>query len=163
MTPHALWSLALLAGLAQAATVEVEFIEPLKFSDIGTGVDAESAQKAIAKALTELGSKKLPAQQTLKIAITDVDLAGHLPPPTTRPSDVRVMNGKNDWPRIQLRFKLTEGDKVLAEGEEKLADMNYLSRQARNRPGQLLPYETRMLGEWFDARFKTTSKPSGKT
>lgn len=148
----------LLAGLVNAATVEVEFVQPEKFSDIGTGQDAAAAQAALAQHLKSLGDKQLPAQQVLKISITDVDLAGQQPQVGARGNDLRIMGKGADWPRINLRYQLIDGGKVVAEGEDKLTDMAYLDRKSTVRPNDPVPYENRMLTTWFNARFR----PAGK-
>jgi len=148
----------LFAGLTQAATVEVDFVQPEKFADIGRGPEAQATLAALAKHLKSLGEQALPAQQVLKISITDVDLAGQQPQMNARGSDLRVMGKGADWPRINLRYKLTDGDKVVAEGENKLTDMSYLDRKTAQRPNDPLPYETRMLTTWFNSQFKPAAK-----
>jgi hypothetical protein len=147
----------LCGGLAQAATVEIEFVQPEKFSDIGTGRNAETNLTALSKHLSALGAQKLPAQQLLKIAITDVDLAGQQPPLQAQANSMRVMGTGADWPRIQLRYRLTDGDRVVAEGEEKITDMNYLDGKRAPRANDPVPYETRMLTAWFDRTFKAAA------
>jgi hypothetical protein len=148
----------LLAGLTQAATVEVDFVQPDKFADIGRGPEGQATLAALTKHLKSLGEQALPAQQVLKISVTDVDLAGQQPQMNARGSDLRVMGKGADWPRINLRYKLTDGDKVVAEGEAKLTDMNYLDRKTAQRPNEPLPYETRMLTNWFNSQFRPAAK-----
>lgn len=159
MTPLRCVPLALLcAGLAQAATVEVEFVQPEKFADIGTGKDAKEAMDAMARHLKSLGEKGLPAQQLLQIRITDVDLAGAMPQVNPRTDDIRVMGRGADWPRISLSYRLSDGGKVLAEGEDKLSDMSYLDRKSTVRPDDPVPYENRMLTTWFNGKVKAKKK-----
>jgi hypothetical protein len=154
-----LFPIALLcAGLSQAATVEVDFVQPDKFADIGRGHDAQAALATLAKHLKSLGEQALPAQQLLKINITDVDLAGQQPQINARGSDLRVLGQGADWPRINLRYRLTDGDKVVAEGEDKLTDMSYLDRTTAQRSNDPLPYETRMLTNWFNSQFKPAAR-----
>ncbi len=144
---------------AMAGTVDVKFIKPETFTDARDNLmRRDEVLATLADHLKQLGAKGLPAGQTLKIEVTDIDLAGHVFPRT--PTEVRVLKGRADWPRIDLRYTLSEGDKVLGSGEEHLSDMNYLM----NRPyGQLasspFPYETRMLDVWFNERFAAAKKP----
>lgn len=146
--------LLLVAGLSQAATVQVSFEHPERFSDAGTGRDAERVRSVISQHLQSLGEAQLPAQQTLSVTVTDIDLAGEIWPWRGRFGDVRVMGRQVDWPRIALRYTLSEGDRVLAQGEDRVADMAYLMRPVRHRFMDPLPYEQRMLGEWFARRFE---------
>lgn len=149
----------LCAGLAQAGTVDVQFEQPDRYTDIGPQREAASVQARLRDILQTLGAARLPANQVLRLAITDVDLAGEIPPSTRLMHDVRVMGQHPDWPRISLRYTLREGDRVLAEGTEVVADMAYLMRISRHGARSSLPYEQRMLGAWFDRRF---GQPAGR-
>lgn len=71
---------ALLAGLAQAGTVEVNFVQPERYTDAGHGTDAEAARKTLDQHLQALGLAGLPVEQRLKIDILDIDLAGETRP-----------------------------------------------------------------------------------
>ena len=158
MKSCALFSIALLcAGSTQAATVEVDFVQPEKFADIGRDGDAQAALATLAKHL-HLGEQRMPAQQVLKIRITDVDLAGQQPQMNARGGEWRVVGRGADWPSVNLRYRLTDGDKMVAEGEDKITDMSYLDRTTAARPNHPLPYETRMLTNWFNSRFAPAAK-----
>jgi Protein of unknown function (DUF3016) len=151
--PTLLGAALLCAGLAQAGTVEVQFEQPDRYTDAGSQREAVAVQATLRGILQTLGTERLPASQTLRLAITDVDLAGEIAPPSRRMQDVRVMGRTPDWPRISLRYTLREGDRVLAEGSEVVTDMAYLTRSTRMAGHGSLPYEQRMLSDWFDARF----------
>jgi hypothetical protein len=154
-------TLALIAALASAAaasagTVEVKFIEPDKFTDARDGMlRREDVLKTLEERLKQLGEKKLPASQTLQIEVLDVDLAGDAFPRVAL-RDTRVLRGRADWPRVHLRYTLREGDKVLKSGEDRIADMNYLMGSLRASQDSPLPYEKRMLDNWFDERIVAT-------
>ena len=137
---------------AQAAgTVEVRFIEPRHFTDAGFGELATGrTTQALAEHLKRLG-RALPDGQTLRIEVLDVDLAGNVKP--GRRGDIRVLRGGADWPRIKLRYTLTEGARTLRSGEETLSDLNYLGTPPRGADSGLLPYEERLLSRWFGERF----------
>ena len=149
----ALISAALLcAGLAQAGTVDVQFEQPDRYTDVGPRSDAAAVQAALRGILQTLAAERLPADQSLTLAITDIDLAGEIRPFPRHLQDVRVMGQSADWPRISLRYTLRDGSRVLAEGEEVVSDMAYLMRSTRVSSSDRLPYEQRMLSEWFDNR-----------
>lgn len=156
LAPTALAALvALAAGGVHAATAEVRFLDPDKFSDAGPDPRSrEDVQRGLAAHLQTLASA-LPASQGLEIEVLDIDLAGELKPFKRAWPDVRVMRGAADWPHIRLRFTLRDGGQVITAGEAHVSDMNYL--MSRHFPGarddDTLRYEKRMLSSWFDERF----------
>jgi hypothetical protein len=155
-------TLILIATLASAAatagTVEVRFIEPDKFADARDGVHSrEDVLKTLEERLKQLGAKKLPASQTLQVEVLDIDLAGDAFPRVAL-RDTRVLRGRADWPRMHLRYTLREGDKVIKSGEDRIADMNYLMGSLRASQDSPLPYEKRMLDNWFDERIVAAAR-----
>ena len=76
---------------------------------------------------------------------------------------MRVLGRHPDWPRIRLRYSLQDGARVLAEGSETLSDMAYLTGSAVVQGRGPLPYEQRMLSDWFDRRFTTPAAPTAPT
>lgn len=143
------------AALAQAGVVEVGFMQPDRYHDAGrTARERDETQQALAGHLRQLGERLLPARQTLKIEVLDIDLAGELRPGPAGSDEIRVMRGGADWPRIALRYEWRDGDRLLSSGEERLADLDYLAHAA-TLPGRSgpLPYEKRLLERWFNERF----------
>jgi Protein of unknown function (DUF3016) len=142
---------SLTAGLAGAGVVEVAFEHPERFADADHGIDAQGLRDALSSHLQSLGRRQLPERQTLRITVTDIDMAGERRPHFHGLYDVRVLTGRADWPRITLRYTLSEDGRVLASGTERLADMAYLQR---SMPGiqQAYGHERRMLSRWFDQR-----------
>ena len=143
---------ALAAGtLAQAAgPVQVSFDKPDEFVDIGHNRwDQERALDQLREVFKGWGAR-LPDGQTLKVEVLDVDLAGRLQP--RRGDEIRVLNGRADWPRIKLRWTLSAGDRTLKSGEDDLADMAYLPTFGGPDRSLSLPYEGRMPERWFAAR-----------
>lgn len=154
----------LLAALAAtpaahaAGQVQVKWIEPEKFADAGRGtLDRERTLDALAEHLKGLG-QKLPDGQTLSIEVTDLELAGELEPFGRFHQDVRVLRGRADWPRISLRYSLSDGTRTLARGDADLSDPNYLFRSLRSTRTGALAYEKRMLDDWV-ASLVATAKP----
>lgn len=138
---------AVAASNAAAGAVEVSFIEPDRFADVGaTPWERKARLNDLAAHLQRLGRRLLPAEQTLKIEVLDVDLAGE-----PRHS-ARIVRG-GDWPRIQLRYTLTAEGKPQLNGEDRLADLNYAQGFDNGRSSEPLFYEKRMLERWFEARF----------
>lgn len=144
--------LTLATGLARAGSVDVSYIESERYADAGRGLDGERVRDDLTRLFQSLGASLLPADQALHLEVLDIDLAGELLPMYRSMQEVRVLRGRADWPRIQLRWTLSRGDQVLDSGSATVSDMAYLDHGERHADGPL-PYETRMLTQWFRARF----------
>ncbi len=148
-------SCAFLQPATAAGTVEVNFVAPAQFSDVGRSVvDRERTLRSLSQYLQTLGSA-LPDGQTLSLEIHDVDLAGEVEPLRWSWHDLRVLRGGVDSPRMTVRYTLRADGRTLKAGQAQLSDMNYLfaARGYPLRQSGTLPYETRMLRQWFDENF----------
>lgn len=146
-------ALALLASGAAMAQVKVDFVKPESFTDVPfSTVQREQLLKDLSAHFEQLG-KRLPAGQSLKLEVLDVDLAGRMTPVRRATEDIRVMKGGADWPRIVLRYTLEQDGKVLRSGEDKLANMNYQMGINRYSDGEALRYEKQMIDDWFGKEF----------
>ncbi len=157
--PRAALAAALLATAAgatpaahAAGKVVVNYQQPEQFADIGrSSWDRERTLKTLSGHFEALAAR-LPEGQTLRIEVTEVDLAGEIRPWGWH--ELRVMRGSVDWPTVGLRYTLQEGERTLKSGEERLSDMNYLNTlQARDRPETEMAHERRLLRRWFEATF----------
>jgi hypothetical protein len=138
---------------AMAGSVSVSFVNTASFSDAGTtSWDEQANLKTLAVHLEKLGQRWLPVNQVLKVEVLDVDLAGALRSQRDG-SQIRVLRGGADWPRITLRYTLEEAGKALRTGEEQVSDMTYAQGMSGHRDSTSLFYEKRMLDAWFKARF----------
>ena len=146
---------ALLQPAAAAGRVEVKFVDAAQFTDAGPSViDRERTLHSLSAYLQSLGPA-LPDGQTLSLDVLDVDLAGEVEPLRWGWSDLRVLRGGADGPHMTLRYTLQAAGHTLKTGQAQLSDMNYLfaSRGYPVRQSGALPYETRMLRQWFDENF----------
>jgi hypothetical protein len=140
-----------------AADVSVAFVLPERYTDAGyshsfaTERDRTEIQRGIEQHLQRLAERGLPASDTLKIEVLDIDLAGRFEPWRRLSSDVRIVSDIS-WPRIKLRYMLTRGDQLVAGAEEQIADLNYLVSLNRYPEGDRLRYEKAMLDDWFEKR-----------
>ena len=157
------------AGAALAGTAEVNFLEPDGYSDAGGrgGMrdlpTREAVLREIRAHLLDLAQRNLAPNQSLKIDVIDIDIAGRREVLGAGVQDVRVYDDISP-PRITLRFALSEDGRVVASGEERLSDPSYLNTLARVPQGDPLRYERPMLTKWFVAQFvrgKTRLVPSG--
>jgi hypothetical protein len=145
----ALGGLFALMAASAGATTTVSYVAPDKFSDVPfVPWDREEALKDLTEHFTKLGNS-LPPGQDLRIEVTDVDLAGRLIPSIRMGRDLRVMSGRADWPRIELRYAVEQDGQVLKSGEARLSDMNYLDHTTRYFDSEPLRYEKQMIDDWF--------------
>jgi hypothetical protein len=137
------------AGAAMAGTAKVTYQNPANYADIPF---PQWERDEVLRGLTEHFEKlarNLPEDQQLQVEVTDLDLAGRLIPSVRYGRDIRVLRGGADWPHLDMRFAVTQGDQVLKSGEAKLADMAYLNRIAHYYDGDELRYEKQMIDDWF--------------
>ena len=152
-------SLLALAGLAPASSgVSVTFVHPEDYADAAYArarageLERAEVQRDIEQHLQGLCDRALRPDETLRIEILEIDLAGQFEPFRFAPGgDVRVFRDAS-WPRLRLRYTLMRGGEVAESREEQLADMNYLASFNRYAKSDRLRYEKAMLDAWFDKR-----------
>lgn len=138
---------------ALAGKVQINYVDAQRFTDAGnTRWDEDHNLKQLRAYLTRLAADTLPADQTLKVDVLDVDLAGRAQP-SRHGATIRIARGSADWPRIQLRYTLERNGEVLRQGEETISDMDYMNHPWDFRDHDPLRYEKRMLAQWMRTRF----------
>lgn len=153
--PISIAALALNAAVCAhaAGTVQVSFADPEKFTDFrDRNTTLDENMKALERAIVDAAAPHVADGQTLKIDVLDVDLAGE-PKPGARATDVRVLRGRADWPRITLRWSLEAAGTAPRRGNAVVQDMTYLERSRPSLSAISLPYERRMLADWFRREF----------
>jgi hypothetical protein len=141
--------LALAAGNASAG-VSVIWDHPENFHDLPfAGWDRKEMLDQITDHFKKLG-ENLPPGQDLHIVITDFDPAGRLVPSIRMGRDLRVMTGRADWPRMDLRYEVEQNGQVIKRGKSELQDMNYQQTSSHYFDTEPLRYEKQMIDEWFD-------------
>ncbi len=139
---------------APTAAVTVTFTDPAKYTDMPLAQwEKDEVMQDLNRYLVGLGTKWLPAGQSLKIEVLDIDLAGRIRYGTTR--DLRVLTGGADWPMIEVRYTLEADGKTLKSATERIADMDYMHShvQKASLARESLYYEKAMLEDWFKAKF----------
>jgi hypothetical protein len=149
--------LAVAPGALSAATAQVEYVKPESFTDAGRRwayTDSQNNLEQIKRHLVAQVGKMLPADETLTISITDVDLAGDYDPRQRYSNEVRIVKDVYP-PRINLRFSLARADgTIVKEGERSLRDPGFLMGTATRYLSDHLRYEKAMLDEWLEREFK---------
>jgi hypothetical protein len=151
-----LMPLLLNPSVSTSAEADVTWTNPSEYSDIDEG--SSSRKSFQANVLESLGkhfsklSKKLPEGQTLKVEVTDLDLAGHVNYGAM--NDFRVI--KDIYiPRISFSYELLSADKsVLSEDSVKLKNLGFMiGSGGRYMHSDEFKYEKRMLDKWFNKTF----------
>lgn len=97
-------------------------------------------------------AEMLPAGQTLKIDVTDVDLAGD----THHGGVNRTRIVKEIYsPRMNFSYQILDADgSVIKSDDVVVKDMNFMSGSSLKYRNKSLGYEKKMLDEWFNETFK---------
>ena len=145
-----------LSSEVSAAKVEVHWLSPDKYHDIKPGDNNRKTFEAnvfrnFENHFTKLANQ-LPADQTLKIDVTDVDLAGDVNYGGIH--RIRIVE-ELFFPRIKFSYKLENADKSLADsGDINLKDMNFMTSSNLRYRNDAFGYDKRMIDNWFKKTFK---------
>ena len=155
----ALAGLLLASAGAAVAKVDVSYVQPEKLTDLPlVPWQRQQALDDLAEHFKDLGKALAPGQD-LKIEVLDVDLAGREHPNRFSIDRIRVRDGRGDWPRMHLRFTLSENGKSLKSGDAQLSDKSYMSHITMYPGDERLPYEKQMIDEWWE---KTIGQPNAQ-
>ncbi len=140
---------------AFAASSEVTWTDYKSYRDIDPGNEGrkqfrERTFKDLEKHFAKLASN-LPEDHTLKIDVTDVDLAGD----TNAAGINRTRIIKQLYsPRMNFSYQLLNAKGEVVKSEDVvIRDMNFMSGRLKYR-NTSLPYEKKMLDDWFESTFK---------
>jgi hypothetical protein len=157
--PKLLLALAACFGVAtaQAGAVEVTYDAARAHTDAGTTpAQREKNLAALAALLREIGQQRLPATRTLRVELVNVDLTGTVRPSRNSLHDLRVITGRADGPRIELRYTLLDAaGATIASGQETLHDpaLPRLGDARDSTGGEPLRHERTLLDHWVVTRF----------
>ena len=145
---------ALAAPPAASADVSVRFAPAKTVSswDFRSAQERNSMFRELARYLERIGDQLLPPGRSASIELLDLKPAGRFEPWRIPPDDsVRVLRDTTP-PRVKLRYRVTERGRAIAQGEETVTDMNYLSNLAARSSSDRLAYEKAMLRDWLRMR-----------
>jgi len=148
----------ILAAVPSYATVDVAFVNPEKFADASNQRwEMQGTLDAIAQHMKRTGDRYIAPNETLKIEVLDLDLAGWARFAGRAPNDSRVVRGGADFPTMKLRYTL-QSPQGAKSGEADLSDMTYQNHGLTTR-GASEPYyyEKRMIDDWFRSTFAQRS------
>lgn len=146
----------LLVPNAYAATSEVTWTDYKSYRDIDEGNDGrtnfrERTFKEFEEHFAKLAAM-LPEGQTLKIDVTDVDLAGD----THFGGSNRTRIVKEIYsPRMNFSYQVLDADGTVIKSDDVVVkDMNFMSGSNLKYRNKSLGYEKKMLDDWFGKTFK---------
>jgi hypothetical protein len=143
-------AVALMLGVTTSASagggaVEVSFVDPESFTDVGIGAERAVILSELRQLLMASGNRYLRPGDVLTIQVRDFDRAGQIELTLSGARELRVLHQAAP-PRIDFQYVLTR-DKAQS-GEARLKDLAYLSQAHCRTGGQALCWETRMIDEW---------------
>ncbi|MCF7222002.1 DUF3016 domain-containing protein [Marilutibacter chinensis] len=139
--------------------VSVSWDDPAGFTELRYSGNRWEAKQGnwvveLAEYLRERVGKALPAGQRVDIRITNIDRAGDYEPGRGMNADrIRVMRDIYP-PRLWLSFtRYDADDRVIGQGEPRLADLGYLQRTSRHFNSDPLAHEKRLVDDWVAREF----------
>jgi hypothetical protein len=144
--------IVLLGFQANAATVEVKWKDPDKYTDIRAaeqtrGAFRDSVFRGLEKHFQQLAAK-LPENYQWRVEVTNIDLAGEVEFGGGR--EVRVVRSIT-IPRISFNYQLLDDKKqIVKQDEVALKDMSFMDRTRLKYRHDPLGYEKNMIDRWFE-------------
>ena len=160
MLGKTLLAIAALAAAPCYATVDVAFVNPERFTDASNErSELDSNLKSLAEHMRKAGERYIAPNETLRIEVLDVDLAGWSQWGGREPNKVRVARGGADFPQMKLRYTLESPGRGARSGEADLRDLAYQNSGLRSRAAsEPMYYEKRMIDEWFKSTFAGSAR-----
>lgn len=140
-------------SLPESGAVTVDWTDPAEFTDIKHSGNRWEASRGnwvqqLARHLQQSANRELPEGQRLQVTITNIERAGHYEPRFGAGQDIRVLRDIYP-PSISLNFRRYDSNgNLVAEGERRLRDMNYLRRSPTSMRNDSLHYEKRLIDDW---------------
>lgn len=149
---------AFAAGETAASPVTVTFQDPERFTDVRDGeFETERGRDytldQLRKYIERRAGAVLPAGYTLKIVVSDVDLAGDYEPWHFPLRDVRIVRDLYP-PRIQFSYTVTDASgRVVSEASRTLTDLAFLQTIMPDR-NDTLRFEKALIDSWTRVELK---------
>ncbi|PCI59077.1 MAG: hypothetical protein COB35_12185 [Gammaproteobacteria bacterium] len=149
--------IALISPPSSAAKSEVTWTNPEKYRDIKAGDENRKTFKTrvfktFEKHFAKL-AEKLPEGQTLKIDVTDVDLAGDVDIGGII-NRIRIVTDLY-FPRMKFSYNLINADNTsIKSGEINLKDMGFMLGSNLRYRNDSFGYDKKMIAQWFKDTFK---------
>ena len=134
--------------------VVINWHEPKQYRDVrspngGQKHYQENVFYQLDKHFQKSAKKFLPQGFSMKVKVTDLNLAGDTRFHTIGNQEVRLIKPIY-WPSMTFEYQLYEGDKLVQSDSIKLKDISFMERSGFGRKSQGLYYEKRLITDWFD-------------
>ena len=146
-------------ALESEGPVTVQWTDPEQFTEIRGSRNRWEARRGnwvheLAEHLRDGVQERIGEGERVEILVTDIRRAGDFEPGRSPQMDhVRVMRDIY-WPRMDLEFSHYDAaGNVVASGERRLNDPNYLSSLQRSVGNDALRYEKAMIDGWLQREF----------
>jgi hypothetical protein len=155
MLKRTLLALAALAAAPTQAAVDVAFVSPERYTDASNERwEMDSNLKSLAEHMRKAGERYIAPNETLRIEVLDVDLAGWSKWAGSGPNKLRVARGGADFPQMKFRYTLESASRGNRSGEADLRDLGYQNHGLQSRAAsEPMYYEKRMIDAWFQSTF----------
>ena len=155
MLKRTLLALAALAAAPTHAAVDVAFVSPERYTDASNERwEMDSNLKSLAEHMRKAGERYIAPNETLRIEVLDVDLAGWSKWAGSGPNKLRVARGGADFPQMKFRYTLESASRGNRSGEADLRDLGYQNHGLQSRAAsEPMYYEKRMIDAWFQSTF----------
>ncbi len=158
MTIRTLLAAAALAAMPTHAAVTVTFTDPDRYTDAANQRwETQSTLDALESHMKRLADRYIGPNETLRIEVLDIDLAGWARFGGRGANEVRVVRGQADFPSMRVRYTLESGGRTRSV-EETISDPTYLNHSFKSRSSEPFHYEKRMLEDWFRSTFTQRSR-----
>lgn len=142
----------------ESKQVALNWHEPKNYRDVrspngGQKSYQENIFYQLDKHFQKSAKKFLPEGFTLKIKVTDLNLAGDTRFHTIGHNEVRLVKPMY-WPSMKFEYELYEGDELVKTDMVKIKDVSFMERSSIGRKSQGLYYEKRLITDWFKDEIK---------
>ena len=160
MTLRILLAAAVLAAVPSYATTVVTFVgNPDTYTDVANERwETQSTLDQLGAHIKRLGDRYIAPEDTLRIEVLDIDLAGWPRWAGRGPDKVRVARGGADFPSMKVRYTLESHGRTRI-AEETISDPAYMNHGSMLRSSsEPLYHEKRMLDDWFRSTFSERAR-----
>ncbi|NVK23739.1 MAG: DUF3016 domain-containing protein [Gammaproteobacteria bacterium] len=134
--------------------VSINWHEPENYQDVrapngGQHQYQENIFYQLDKHFQKTAKKFLPEGYTLKLKVTDLNLAGDARFHQMGHQNIRLVKSIY-FPSMEFEFELFQDGKLVKSDTVKIKDMAFMERGGLNRFSESLQYEKRLIKDWFD-------------
>ena len=146
-------ALSVLGFAVQAGTVEVKWHDPKEYTDIKPANESKkSFQRSVFKHLekhwAKMAEKELPDNISLKVKVTNLNLAGDVRYNFSMSREIRLVKHLY-WPSIEFEYSFYDGEQLIKTEQVTLKDMAFMDRGSQIRRNTAYYYEKRIITDWF--------------